>query len=203
VPEEALDLHRCSMQLGLVVTPLAVPHEEEPQVPCIDAGDSGPLRCSRCKGYVSNFARFSPDGSVWACSLCGHHSAVPAAVRCPADERGLRSDREARPELAYSSVDYVARAWLKDAPPPPRPVYVFAVDVSTVAQDSGLTDSGFAAAIAGVAAAVGLHGPGGARFGVVTFDSLLHFFYTKVSGIIQYHFSMLLQACVEPDPKIL
>ncbi|KAG5179575.1 hypothetical protein JKP88DRAFT_247392 [Tribonema minus] len=197
VPVEAVDLARASLLLGLVLTPLAEPQDDEPRVPCVDCGEAGPLRCApppppllllplplllcaRCKGYVSNFARFSPDGSIWACNLCGHHTAVPAAARCAADARGLRLDRDAHPELCYSSVDFVARAWLRDPAPPRPPCYVFGVDVSAAAQDSGFAECALAAAAAAAAAAGAAHG-GAARVGLVTFDAILSVYYVKVS----------------------
>ncbi|KAF3651274.1 putative anaphase-promoting complex subunit 6, partial [Capsicum annuum] len=42
-----------AMQLALLVQPLALPHPSEEPLQVVDFGESGPVRCSRCKGYIN------------------------------------------------------------------------------------------------------------------------------------------------------
>lgn len=37
----------------------------------MDFGESGPLRCSRCKGYINPFMKFIDQGRSFICNLCG------------------------------------------------------------------------------------------------------------------------------------
>ncbi|WJX58152.1 Protein transport protein Sec24B, variant 2 [Trifolium repens] len=43
------------MQLAMLVQPLALPHPSEEPIQVVDFGESGHVRCSRCKAYVNPF----------------------------------------------------------------------------------------------------------------------------------------------------
>ncbi|MBA0566169.1 hypothetical protein Golob_011012, partial [Gossypium lobatum] len=51
-----------AMQLALLVQPMALPHPSEDPVQVVDFGESGPVRCSRCKGYINPFMKFIDQG---------------------------------------------------------------------------------------------------------------------------------------------
>lgn len=36
----------------------------------MDFGESGPLRCSRCKGYINPFMKFVDQGRRFICNFC-------------------------------------------------------------------------------------------------------------------------------------
>ncbi|KAK5841857.1 hypothetical protein PVK06_004181 [Gossypium arboreum] len=37
----------------------------------VDFGESGPVRCSRCKGYINPFMKFIDQERKFICNLCG------------------------------------------------------------------------------------------------------------------------------------
>ena len=39
----------------------------------MDFGESGPVRCSRCKGYINPFMKFIDQGRRFICNLCGEY----------------------------------------------------------------------------------------------------------------------------------
>jgi protein transport protein SEC24 len=58
------------LPLGLIIQPLAPLSEEEAPIPVIDCGEQGPLRCSRCRGYISPMMTFIEGGRKFKCNLC-------------------------------------------------------------------------------------------------------------------------------------
>ncbi|KAF8404084.1 hypothetical protein HHK36_008961 [Tetracentron sinense] len=86
-----------SMPLALMVQPLALPHPSEEPIQVIhsflsftifvdlyvrkrgrndlivDFGENGPVRCSRCKGYINPFMKFIDQGRRFICNLCGQY----------------------------------------------------------------------------------------------------------------------------------
>ncbi|TYH82951.1 hypothetical protein ES332_D02G097600v1 [Gossypium tomentosum] len=58
IPCTADLLTTSSMQLALLVQPMALPHPSEDPIQVLDFGESGHVRCSRCKGYINPFMKF-------------------------------------------------------------------------------------------------------------------------------------------------
>jgi len=160
------------MPFGLVVQPLAVPDPEEEPIAVVDFGEAGPIRCSRCRAYISPFARFTDQGRRWTCNFCAQANEVPREYFCNLGADGRRRDALERPELSRGTVEYVAPKEYM-VRPPMAPAFVFAIDVSYPAVASGAT----AAVCEALAQALGdLPGAGRASVGVVTFDGALHFY---------------------------
>jgi hypothetical protein len=63
-------LNSSAMPLAVVVQPLALLEPGEDCVPVVDFGDSGPIRCGRCKAYLNPFMRFLEGGRRFQCNLC-------------------------------------------------------------------------------------------------------------------------------------
>lgn len=59
-----------ALPLAVFVQPLAVPDANENDIPLVDFGPDGPVRCIRCGGYVNPFAKWSPNCAQWQCVLC-------------------------------------------------------------------------------------------------------------------------------------
>jgi hypothetical protein len=38
----------------------------------VDSGESGPVRCTRCKAYINAFMAFVDAGRKFRCNICGH-----------------------------------------------------------------------------------------------------------------------------------
>jgi protein transport protein SEC24 len=117
-------------------------------------GDEGPLRCRRCRAYVNPFVNFVDNGAQYQCRLCGCANELPPEYFSPLDINGQRVDLAQRPELVHGTVDFVAPKDMQGkllTPPPVTgpaaaqqqpvrwvPSYVFVIDVSVAAAQSGL-----------------------------------------------------------------
>ncbi|XP_058195522.1 protein transport protein SEC24 C isoform X2 [Rhododendron vialii] len=163
------------MQLALMVQPLALPHPSEEPIQLVDFGESGPVRCSRCKGYVNPFMKFIDQGRRFVCNLCGYTDETPSDYQCNLGPDGRRRDADERPELCRGTVEFVATKEYMVRDPMPA-VFFFLIDVSMNAIQIGATAAA-CSAISQVIADL----PDGPRtmVGVATFDSTIHFYNLK------------------------
>ncbi|XP_059643619.1 protein transport protein SEC24 C-like [Cornus florida] len=163
------------MQLALLVQPLALPHPSEEPIQVVDFGESGPVRCSRCKGYINPFMKFIDQGRRFICNLCGFTDETPRDYHCNLGPDGRRRDADDRPELCRGTVEFVATKEYMVRDPMPA-VFFFLIDVSMNAIQTGATAAA-CSAINQVIADL----PEGPRtmVGVATFDSTIHFYNLK------------------------
>ena len=142
------------------------------QVPIVNFGSSGVVRCGRCRTYINAFVQFADGGRRWRCNVCGKLNDVPADYFCDLDGEGKRRDRMERSELHMGTVEFVAAAEYMVRPPQP-PVYLFVIEVSYAAVASGMLRC-----VAATLQHTLQHLPGGERtqVGLITFDSVLHFY---------------------------
>lgn len=163
------------MQLALLVQPLALPHPSEEPIQVVDFGESGPIRCSRCKGYINPFMKFIDQGRRFICNLCGFNDETPRDYHCNLGPDGRRRDADERPELCRGTVEFVASKEYMVREPMPA-VFFFLVDVSMNAVQTGATAAA-CSAISQVIADL----PEGPRtyVGIATFDSTIHFYNLK------------------------
>ncbi|KAL2492176.1 Protein transport protein Sec24-like [Abeliophyllum distichum] len=168
-------LSTSSMQLALLVQPLALPHPSEEPIQVVDFGESGPVRCSRCKGYINPFMKFIDQGRRFICNLCGFTDETPRDYHCNLGPDGRRRDADERPELCRGTVEFVATKEYMVREPMPA-VFFFLVDVSMNAIQTGATAAA-CSAINQVIADL----PEGPRtmVGIATFDSSIHFYNLK------------------------
>ncbi|KAJ0988877.1 hypothetical protein J5N97_007233 [Dioscorea zingiberensis] len=164
-----------SMPLALIVQPLSLLHPEEEPIQVVDFGESGPLRCSRCKAYVNPFMKFVEQGRRFICNLCGFTDETPRDYYCNLGPDGRRRDADERPELCRGTVEFVATKEYMVRDPMPA-VFFFLVDVSMNAVQTGAT----AAACSAINQAI-VDLPEGPRtmVGIATFDSAIHFYNLK------------------------
>ncbi|KAI5587513.1 hypothetical protein BDE02_05G037700 [Populus trichocarpa] len=168
-------LSTSGMQLALLVQPLALPHSSEEAVQVVDFGESGPVRCSRCKGYINPFMKFIDQGRRFICNLCGFTDETPRDYLCNLGPDGRRRDADERPELCRGTVEFVATKEFMVRDPMPA-VYFFLIDVSMHAIQTGAT----AAACSSISQVIA-DLPEGPRtmVGIATFDSTIHFYNLK------------------------
>ncbi|KAB5568593.1 hypothetical protein DKX38_002386 [Salix brachista] len=76
--------------------------------PVVDFGESGPVRCSRCKGYINPFKKFIDHGRRFICNFCGFADETPSDYQCNLGPDGRRRDADERPELCRGTVKFVA-----------------------------------------------------------------------------------------------
>ncbi|EPS66653.1 hypothetical protein M569_08123, partial [Genlisea aurea] len=172
IPCSADRLSKSGMQLSLLVQPLAIPCSSEDPISIIDFGDGGPVRCSRCKGYINPFMKFINLGRHFICNLCGYTNETPKYYYCNLGPDGRRRDADERPELCQGTVEFVAPNDKMMRETLTR-VYFFLIDVSLHAIKTGA-----AAAACFAISQVISDLPVGAqtKVGIATFDSTVHFY---------------------------
>ncbi|KAM3231532.1 hypothetical protein P3S67_008742 [Capsicum chacoense] len=175
IPRTVDLLTTSAMQLALLIQPLALPHPSEQPLQVVDFGENGPVRCSRCKGYINPFVKFIDQGRRFICNFCGHTDETPRDYQCNLGPDGRRRDADERPELCRGTVKFVATKEYMVRDPMPA-VYFFLIDVSMNAIQTGAT-----AAACSVISQVISDLPDGPRtlVGVATFDSTIHFYNLK------------------------
>ncbi|XP_015887569.3 protein transport protein SEC24 C [Ziziphus jujuba] len=163
------------MPLALLVQPFALPHPSEEPIHVVDFGESGPVRCSRCKGYINPFMKFIDQGRRFICNLCGFTDDTPRDYHCNLGPDGRRRDADERPELCRGTVEFVATREFMVRDPMPA-VYFFLIDVSMNAIQTGATAAA-CSAINQVIADL----PEGPQtiVGIATFDLTIHFYNLK------------------------
>ncbi|KAI8383069.1 Sec23/Sec24 trunk domain-containing protein [Blakeslea trispora] len=108
--------------------------DKQIQVPVVS--DTTVARCSRCKTYINPFVQFSAGALKWKCNMCGMDNDVPQTFDWDVTTQ-QQTDRYSRHELNYGCVDFIAPADYIMRPPQP-PVYVFVIDTSVQAIQSGM-----------------------------------------------------------------
>lgn len=162
---------RWAMPLGLVVQPMA-DEVKGRQVPVVNLGTAGIVRCRRCRTYMNPFVHWADSGRRYRCNVCDMLNEVPPEYYCNLDQSGIRKDIDERPELAQGTVEYIAPAEYMIRPPMP-PVFCFVIDVSHAAVASGAV----AATCRGIKSCLDqLPGEGRTMISILTFDRALHFY---------------------------
>jgi protein transport protein SEC24 len=109
--------------------------------------------------------------------MCGLSNETLNTYFGPLDSSGRRTDRYDHPELSSGSVDYIAPGEYMVRPPQP-PAFLFLIDVTAGAVNSGMVDI-VSSTIRDLIAERKL--PGGDRclVGIMTFDTSIHFYNLK------------------------
>jgi protein transport protein SEC24 len=166
------------LPLGIVCKPMAGDKGiTNDAIEVVDFGSTGIVRCKRCRTYVNPFVSWVDNGRRWRCNICGMLNDVPSSYFSHLDASGRRRDRDQRPELCHSSVEFIAPGDYMVRPPQP-PVYFFVIDVSAVSAQSGMLQW-CVDAIKGSLDEL----PGNPRtqIGFITFDTTIHFYNLKSS----------------------
>jgi protein transport protein SEC24 len=164
--------------LGIICSPMSgdVGTANE-LVDVVDFGQTGIVRCKRCRTYINPFASWTDNGRKWRCNICGMMNETHHSYFCHLDQNGRRTDRDERPELSKCSVEFVApNDYMVRAPQPP--VYFFVIDVSSHSASSGM----LTACCAAIKASLDdLPGKPRTQIGFITFDTAIHFYSLKAS----------------------
>ena len=128
---------KCSLALAAVVQPIANIGIEEDEIPTVNMGAEGPIRCIGCRGYMNPHVLWIKDGTKWICNLCQLTNECPQWYRKNLDGTYQRRDKMIRPELHRGSVDFVApQNLIKQMEY--KPAFFFVIDVSCVAYQRDL-----------------------------------------------------------------
>ncbi|KAK5666067.1 COPII coat Sec23p-Sfb3p heterodimer component [Batrachochytrium dendrobatidis] len=165
------------LPFGVIVQPLADLEPTDTPVPLVDFGINGPVRCSRCKGYINPFFQFVHGGRKFVCNLCSFESEVPTQYFENLDMSGRRIDISQRPELLYGSCEFTVTPEYC-ARPTKSVSYFFAIDVSYNAVRSGML-AACASALKQFLYSSQRPMPNGSTVGFITFDKAVHFYSLK------------------------
>lgn len=130
VPTTAEMLKQTSVPFAVTISPFARLHKDETPPP-INASETGPVRCNRCKAYMCPYMQFIDGGRRFQCVFCKGTTEVPPEYFAHLDHMGLRTDRYQRPELCLGSYEFVAtKDYCKNGQFPNAPAFIFMIDVS-------------------------------------------------------------------------
>eukprot|EP01084_Bolivina_argentea_P000920 1683_1 len=138
IPLSGETADKCSLAIAAVIQPIANIGIEELEVPVVDMGSEGPIRCVGCRGYMNPHVLWIADGTKWLCNLCQLANECPVWYRKNLDGQFRRRDRLERAELHRGSVDYVAPDNLIKQMREYQCAYLFVIDVSCVAMKRDL-----------------------------------------------------------------
>ncbi|NXI37095.1 SC24D protein, partial [Galbula dea] len=125
--------------LAAVIQPFAIVPPNETPLYTVNHGETGPIRCNRCKAYMCPFMQFIEGGRRYQCGFCNCINDVPPFFFQHLDHIGQRVDHYERPELSLGSYEYVATLdYCRNNKPPNPPAYIFMIDVSYRNINSGL-----------------------------------------------------------------
>jgi protein transport protein SEC24 len=131
VPSSEEMRKQTGVPFGLVISPLAKAGVDEVEPPVTDFGPSGPVRCIRCKAYMSSLMQFIDGGRRFQCAFCKATTEVPSEYFQHLDHNGQRVDKYQRAELCLGTYECVAtKDYCRDGVEPNVPAILFAIDVS-------------------------------------------------------------------------
>jgi len=129
-------------------------------------------RCRRCRAYINPFVIFIDGGARWKCIMCNVSNEVPPEYDWDRTTN-TQIDRWSRPELNRSVVEFVAPTEYMVRPPQP-PVYVFLLDVSPAAVQSGMLATATRTILENLSRIPNTDGR--TKVAVIGFDAALYFF---------------------------
>uniref|UniRef100_A0A8C6JM81 Uncharacterized protein n=1 Tax=Melopsittacus undulatus TaxID=13146 RepID=A0A8C6JM81_MELUD len=170
--------------LAAVIKPLATLRPEEALPYLVDHGESGPVRCNRCKAYMCPFMQFIEGGRRFQCCFCSCVTEVPPHYFQHLDHTGKRVDFYDRPELSLGSYEFLATVdYCKNNKFPSPPAFIFMIDVSYNAVKSGLVKliCEELKSLLDYLPREGNMEESAIRVGFVTYNKMLHFYNVKSS----------------------
>lgn len=130
---------QCQVPLAAIIKPLATLPKNETPLYVVNHGETGPIRCNRCKAYMCPYMQFIEGGRRFQCGFCNCVNEVPVHYFQHLDHMGRRVDFYERPELSLGSYECVATLdYCKNNKPPNPPAFIFMIDVSYSNIKSGL-----------------------------------------------------------------
>ncbi|XP_069876681.1 protein transport protein Sec24C isoform X2 [Dipodomys merriami] len=175
---------QAQVPLAAVIKPLASLPPEEASPYVVDHGESGPLRCNRCKAYMCPFMQFIEGGRRFQCCFCSCINDVPPQYFQHLDHTGKRVDTYDRPELSMGSYEFLATVdYCKNNKIPSPPAFIFMIDVSYNAIRTGLVKllCEELKSLLDYLPREGGAEESAIRIGFVTYNKVLHFYNVKSS----------------------
>ncbi|KTG06532.1 hypothetical protein cypCar_00043219 [Cyprinus carpio] len=146
------------------------------QLPVVTS--SNIVRCRSCRTYINPFVTFM-DPRRWKCNLCHRVNDVPEEFMYNPVSRSYGVPHK-RPEVQNATIEFIAPSEYMLRPPQPA-VYLFVLDVSHNAVETGYLDVVCQALLDSLDS---LPGDARTKIGFITFDSNIHF-YNMQEGLSQ------------------
>ncbi|XP_067117794.1 protein transport protein Sec24D isoform X2 [Osmerus mordax] len=130
---------QCQVPLATIIKPFATVPKNEAPLLVVNHGETGPIRCNRCKAYMCPYMQFIDGGRRFQCGFCTCVNEVPVFYFQHLDHMGRRVDFYEKPELSLGSYEFAATMdYCKNNKPTSPPAYIFMIDVSYANIKSGL-----------------------------------------------------------------
>uniref|UniRef100_A0A182PQ87 Uncharacterized protein n=1 Tax=Anopheles epiroticus TaxID=199890 RepID=A0A182PQ87_9DIPT len=128
IPESLSLLQKSRLPLGLLIHPF----RDLNNLPVISCNTI--VRCKSCRTYINPFVFFT-DSKKWQCNLCYRTNDLPEEFQYDPVTKTY-GDPTRRPEIKSSTIEFIAPSEYMLRPPQPA-IYLFLLDVSSLAQQSG------------------------------------------------------------------
>ncbi|XP_031841096.1 protein transport protein Sec24AB isoform X2 [Nomia melanderi] len=164
IPESNGLLQKSRLPLGVLIHPF----KDLNHLPVIQC--STIVRCRACRTYINPFVYFN-DSKRWKCCLCYRINELPEEFQFD-PLTNTYGDPSRRPEVKTSTIEFIAPSEYMLRPPQPA-VYLFVLDVSRLAVESGYLNVVCNAISEELSR---LPGDGRTQIGFLAVDSAIHFF---------------------------
>ncbi|XP_036380580.1 protein transport protein Sec24A [Megalops cyprinoides] len=172
IPQTQSLLSKAKLPLGLLLHPF----KDLSQLPVVTS--STIVRCRSCRTYINPFVSFL-DQRRWKCNLCYRVNDVPEEFMYNPVSRSYGEPHK-RPEVQNPTIEFIAPSEYMLRPPQPA-VYLFVLDVSHNAVETGYLDVVCQSLLDNLNS---LPGDTRTKIGFITFDSTIHF-YNLQEGLSQ------------------
>merc|ERR1719464_927065 len=171
-PETETILKKCRLPLGIMIHPF----KDLSHLPVIQCATI--VRCRQCRTYINPFVHFV-DQRRWRCNVCYRVNELPEEFLYDPVSKSY-GDPERRPECKSATIEFIAPSEYMLRPPQPA-VYVFCLDVSRSA-----VETGYLKVFCDVLLEELEKLPGDSRthIGFLTYDRVVHF-YSLPDGATQ------------------
>ncbi|XP_043484363.1 protein transport protein Sec24A [Leptopilina heterotoma] len=179
IPESNSLLQKSRLPLGVLIHPFKdLYHLAVIQCSTI-------VRCRACRTYINPFVYFV-DSKRWKCNLCYRVNELPDEFQFDPATKSY-GDPSRRPEVKTSTIEFIAPSEYMLRPPQPA-VYLFVLDVSRLAVESGYLSVVCKTIEEEISK---MPGDGRMQIGFIAIDSAIHFF-SLADGVSQPHEMIML-----------
>ncbi|ODM90506.1 Protein transport protein Sec24A [Orchesella cincta] len=164
IPETKTLLQKARLPLGILIHPF----KDLTQLPVIQCSQI--VRCRSCRTYINPYVYFV-DQRRWKCNLCFRVNDLPEEFQYDPVTKTY-GDPSRRPEVRSGTIEFLAPADYM-VRPPQAAVYLFVLDVTTLAVDTGYLKTVCDVLLEHLDT---LPGDARSQIGFITFDSAVHFY---------------------------